>query len=121
MKYLLSVLLVGLFSFYEPTSKPNILIIYADDLGYGDVSAYKNGTLQTPNIDKLAQGGIRFTNGYSTSATCTPSRFALLTGKYPWKTEGTKVLPGDAPLLIDTASMTIPKLLKKGGYHTGVV
>jgi arylsulfatase A-like enzyme len=86
MKYLLSVLLVGLFSFYEPTSKPNILIIYADDLGYGDVSAYKNGTLQTPNIDKLAQGGIRFTNGYSTSATCTPSRFALLTGKYPWKT-----------------------------------
>jgi arylsulfatase A-like enzyme len=121
MKYLLSLLLVGLFSFHKPTPKPNILIIYADDLGYGDVSAYKKGTLPTPNIDKLAQGGIRFTNGYSTSATCTPSRFALLTGKYPWKTEGTKVLPGDAPLLIDTASMTVPKLLKKAGYQTGVV
>jgi len=121
MKYLLSVLLVGLFSFHKPIQMPNILIIYADDLGYGDVSSYKKGTLQTPNIDKLAHGGIRFTNGYATSATCTPSRFALLTGKYPWKTEGTKVLPGDAPLLIDTASMTLPKLLKKAGYQTGVV
>ncbi len=121
MRYFLLILLTGIFCFQNPIQKPNILIIYADDLGYGDVSAYKKGTLQTPNIDKLAKGGVRFTNGYATSATCTPSRFALLTGKYPWKTEGTRVLPGDAPLLIDTNSMTLPKMLQKAGYHTGIV
>ena len=62
--------------------KPNIIIIYTDDLGYGDVSAYKKGTLNTPNIDKIANEGIRFNNGYSSSATCSPSRYALLTGIY---------------------------------------
>lgn len=114
-------LLFTIFSFQKSLSQPNILIIYADDLGYGDVSAYGKGTLQTPNIDKLAHGGVRFTNGYATSATCTPSRFGLLTGKYPWRTAGTRVLPGDAPLLIDTSSMTLPKMLKKAGYFTGIV
>lgn len=121
MKYSLLLALIALFSFQKTTPKPNILIIYADDLGYGDVSAYGKGTLQTPNIDKLAQGGVRFTNGYATSATCTPSRFGLLTGKYPWRTEGTRVLPGDAPLLIDPNSITLPKMLKQAGYNTAVV
>ena len=102
-------------------SKPNIIIIYADDLGYGDVSAYKKGILQTPNMDKLARGGIRFTNGYATSATCTPSRYALLTGTYPWRKDGAKVLPGDAPMLIDTSFITIADLLKKADYSTAVV
>lgn len=101
--------------------KPNILIIYLDDLGYGDVSAYGQTTLKTPNIDKLASGGVRFTNGYATSATCTPSRYGLLTGIYPWRNENAKILPGDAPLLIDTTIVTLPKMLKKAGYHTGVV
>ena len=104
-----------------PMSKPNILIIYADDLGYGDVSAYGQGTLKTPNIDRLAASGIRFTNGYATSATCTPSRFALLTGVYPWRNENAKILPGDAPLLIDTTAITVASMLKKQGYATGVV
>ena len=104
-----------------PVSKPNILIIYADDLGYGDVSAYGQGTLKTPNIDQLAASGIRFTNGYATSSTCTPSRFALLTGVYPWRNENAKILPGDAPLLIDTAAITVASMLKKQGYVTGVV
>ena len=63
--------------------RPNILIIYADDLGYGDVSANGQGKIATPNIDALAKSGVRFTNGCATSATCTPSRFALLTGTYP--------------------------------------
>lgn len=105
----------------QKPEKPNIIIIYADDLGYGDVSAYGKGTLHTPNIDKLAQNGIRFTNGHATSATCTPSRYALLTGIYPWRKEGARVLPGDAPLLIDTALVTLPKMLKKAGYESAVV
>ena len=102
-------------------TKPNILIIYADDLGYGDVSAYQQGTLPTPNIDRLAASGIRFTNGYATSATCTPSRFALLTGVYPWRNKDAKILPGDAPLLIDTTAVTLASMLKRQGYETGVV
>lgn len=100
---------------------PNIVIIYADDLGYGDVGAYGATGIKTPNIDKLANGGVRFTNGYASSATCTPSRYALLTGVYPWRNADAKILPGSAPLIIDTAQMTIPKMLKEKGYHTGVV
>lgn len=100
---------------------PNIVIIYCDDLGYGDVSAYGATRLKTPNLDRLANEGVRFTNGYSTSATCTPSRYALLTGQYPWRNADAKILPGTAPLLIDTAQMTIPKMLKAQGYHTGIV
>jgi len=64
---------------------------------------------------------VRFTNGYATSATCTPSRYALLTGMYPWRKKDTKILPGTAPLIIDTTQITLPKLLKEKGYHTGIV
>ena len=102
-------------------SLPNIVIINMDDLGYGDVSAYGATEIKTPNMDKLANGGIRFTNGYASSSTCTPSRYALLTGIYPWRNKDAKILPGTAPLLIDTAIMTIPKMLKKSGYQTGIV
>ena len=102
-------------------NKPNIVIIYLDDLGYGDLSCYGGKGLQTPHIDKLMAGGIRFTNGYASSATCTPSRYALLTGQYPWKKSGAKILPGDAPLLIDTNQMTLPKMLKQHAYTTAVV
>lgn len=100
---------------------PNIVFIYADDLGYGDVGAYGATELKTPNIDKLANGGIRFSNGYATSATCTPSRYGLLTGVYPWREKDAKILPGTAPLLISTLQMTIPKMLKEKGYNTAVV
>lgn len=102
-------------------AKPNIIIIYADDLGYGELGTYGATELQTPNLDKLANGGLRFTNGYASSATCTPSRYALLTGIYPWRNKSAKILPGTAPLIIDTAQTTIPKMLKKQGYYTGIV
>ncbi|SNZ01518.1 sulfatase family protein [Flagellimonas pacifica] len=102
-------------------TKPNIVIIYADDLGYGELGAYGATELKTPNLDKLANGGIRFTNGYASSATCTPSRYALLTGVYPWRNKSAKILPGTAPLIIDTAQITIPKMLKQQGYTTGIV
>jgi arylsulfatase A-like enzyme len=92
-----------------------------DDLGYGDVGAYGATEIKTPNFDKLAEGGVRFTTGYASSATCTPSRYALLTGEYPWRNKSAKILPGSAPLIIDTAKMTIPKMMKEQGYHTGIV
>ena len=101
--------------------KPNIVIIYADDLGYGELGAYGATALKTPNLDRLAKEGRLFTNGYSSSATCTPSRFALLTGTYPWRNRNAKILPGTAPLIIDTTQLTLPKILKKQGYHTGIV
>ncbi len=105
----------------EESTKPNIVVIYLDDLGYGDVSSYGQTTLLTPNIDSLANGGVRFTNGYASSATCTPSRYAFLTGIYPWRNENARILPGDAPLLIDTSLTTLPKMLRSAGYNTAVV
>ena len=101
--------------------KPNIVLIYADDVGYGDVSCYGATRVHTPNIDRLAGGGLHFTNAHSPSATCTPSRYALMTGEYAWRKPGTAILPGDAPLIIQPGRVTIPSLLKQAGYHTGVV
>ena len=72
-------------------------------------------------MDRLAAEGVRFTNGYASSATCSPSRYALLTGTYPWRNENARILNGTAPLLIDTARITLPKMLKEMGYHTGIV
>lgn len=103
-----------------PLPKPPkaIILIYADDLGYGDIGCNGATKIPTPAIDKLAQTGIRFTDAYSTSAVCTPSRYALLTGEYPWRKEGTGILPGDAALIIDTDVPTLPKMLKRHGYTT---
>ncbi|WP_228853718.1 sulfatase family protein [Aegicerativicinus sediminis] len=101
--------------------KPNIVIIYLDDLGYGDVGAYGATAIKTPNMDRLANGGVKFLDGHASSATCTPSRFALLTGLYPWRNKDAHVLPGNAPLIIDTAKITVPKVLKASGYNTGIV
>ena len=119
---LFALLLCALFSCNTSVDekKPNIIVIYADDLGYGDVSSYGVGTLETPNIDKIANNGVRFTNGYASSATCSPSRYALLTGTYPWRNKRAKILTG-ANLIIDTLEMTIPKMLKTKGYETGIV
>lgn len=105
----------------EQNKPTNIVLIYLDDLGYGDVASYGAKELKTPNMDRLANGGVRFTNGHSSSSTSTPSRYALLTGIYPWRGKNIRVLPGTAPLLIDTAQMTLPRMLKNAGYYTGVV
>lgn len=105
----------------EQAKKPNVVIVYLDDLGYGDVSAYGATEIQTPNFDRLAHEGIRFTDGHATSSTCTPSRYALLTGVYPWRNKNAKILPGTAPLIIDTAQVTLPKIFKSKGYHTAII
>jgi arylsulfatase A-like enzyme len=100
---------------------PNIVLILADDLGYGDVGSYGATRVKTPNLDRLAKQGVRFTDAHSTSATCTPSRYALLTGEYPWRHPGNNILPGDASLIIQPGRATLPGLLRKAGYVTGAV
>ncbi len=105
----------------EPVPRePNVLIIYVDDLGYGDVGAYGAEAGLTPNIDQLANQGLRFTDGHSTAATCTPSRYSLLTGSYAFRRDAA-VLPGDAPLLIAPTTNTVARLLQSAGYATGIV
>ena len=95
----------------------------ADDLGYGDVGCYgaKPKNLKTPHIDKLAKGGVRFTSGYCSASTCTPTRFSFLTGKYAFRQEGTGIAPPNGPAVIKPGPETLPSLLKKAGYKTAVI
>lgn len=104
----------------SPT-RPNIVLIYADDIGYGDFSCYGATKVSTPNVDRVAREGLRFTDGHCPSATCTPSRYAMLTGEYAWRKKGTGVLPGDAPLIIEPGRTTLASILKQAKYRTGVV
>lgn len=120
----LAFLLTGnqlIFAQTKSTERPNVIIIYIDDLGYGDLSCYGAQAIKTPNVDALANAGMLFTDGHCTSSTCTPSRYAMMTGKYPWRTPGTGILPGDAALIIPTDKITLPKVFKNAGYATGVV
>ena len=105
----------------QNSPKPNIIYIFADDLGIGDLSCYGATKVSTPHIDRLAGQGVQFTNAYATSATSTPSRFGLLTGMYPWRQENTGIAPGNSELIIDTACVTMADMLKEAGYATGVV
>jgi len=101
--------------------RPNVILIYADDLGFGDISCNGGTGIQTPHIDNLAKQGMRFTNAHTTSSTCTPSRYGLMTGEYPWRRKGTGILPGDAALIIPTDKITLPKVFQHAGYATGLV
>lgn len=101
--------------------KPNIIVIMADDLGFGDVSCNGATRIQTPNIDQLAREGRRFTSGYTTASTCTPTRYSFLTGAYAFRTPNTGVAPPNAPLVIPSGTETIASQLKRGGYCTAVI
>jgi arylsulfatase A-like enzyme len=103
------------------TKKPNIVFILSDDVGYSDLGCYGATGVHTPNIDRLSKHGLRFTDAHSDAATCTPSRYAIMTGEYAWRNEGAHILPGDAALLIDPAKPTLPSTLKRAGYATGCV
>lgn len=105
------------------TTRPNIIIIYTDDQGYGDVSALNpEAKFRTPNIDKIANEGVVFTDGHSSDAVCTPSRYSLLTGRYSWRTSLKKgVIGADGPCLIEKNRMTIASMLKDHGYNTAMV
>ncbi|MGC4016347.1 MAG: arylsulfatase [Luteolibacter sp.] len=102
-------------------SKPNVIFIYADDLGFGDIGCNGAKGVATPNVDKLASEGMNFTDGHSVSSTCTPSRYALMTGQYPHRQKGTGILPGDAEMIIKPGSSTLPSIFKQAGYTTGAV
>ncbi len=101
--------------------RPNILIVYADDIGYGDLSCYGATAVQTPAIDEVAASGLRHLSGYATSSTCTPSRYSMLTGEYAFRNRGAKILEGNAPLILDPARPNLPSLLRGAGYDTGLV
>lgn len=115
--------LLAVFAASAPLAqdRPNVVLVYADDLGYGDVSAYGARRLQTPNIDRLAREGLRFTDAHSPAATCTPSRYALLTGEYAWRRPGTNILPGNAALVIEPGRTTLATAFQRAGYTTGIV
>jgi arylsulfatase A len=114
-------LLISCFAWAQKSnSKPNIVIIYLDDLGYGDIGCNGAKGVHTPHVDKLAKRGILFTDAHSSAATCTPSRYSLLTGSYAFRNNAA-ILPGDAPLLIRPGVPTLPAMLQQSGYTTGVV
>jgi arylsulfatase A len=101
--------------------KPNVIVIMADDLGYGDVSAYGATSFQTPNIDRLAAEGLRFTSGYCTASTCTPTRYSFLTGSYAFRRKGTGIAPPNGKLVVPSDAFTIADLAKTAGYRTAVI
>lgn len=109
----------------EGLRKPNIVFIYADDLGYGDVQCYnpKRGKIATPSIDRLATQGMRFTDAHSSSGVCTPSRYALLTGRYAWRTRLQSGVfdGGNEEPLIASDRLTVASLLKQHGYATACI
>jgi arylsulfatase A-like enzyme len=117
----LSILVSTLATTALAQSRPNVVLIYMDDLGYGDPSAYGATMVKTTNIDRLAREGLRFTDAHSAAATCTPSRYALMTGEYAFRKKGTGILPGDAALIVEPGRATLPTVMQKAGYVTGVV
>lgn len=109
--------------FVQPAvgEKPNVIVIMADDLGYGDVSCYGATSLTTPNIDRLSAEGLRFTSGYCSASTCTPTRYSLLTGTYAFRGERTGIAPPNAPAIIKPGTDTVASLLQRAGYATAVI
>ncbi|MEK0449840.1 MAG: Arylsulfatase precursor [Verrucomicrobiota bacterium] len=122
MKLLITILsalgFIGGTSF--AAEKPNIIVIMADDLGYGDASCY-GGKVPTPAIDQLAREGVRFTNGYCSASTCTPTRFSLLTGTFAFRQKNTGIAPPNGPAIIKPGTETLPGILKRAGYATAVI
>lgn len=124
--FFISLILFGLLSgctSSDTTSRPNIVIILADDMGIGDPVCYnKDSKVETPNIDRLASEGMMFTDAHSATAVCTPTRYSLLTGRYCWRTRLKKgvLWPWDAPLL-EKERLTLPEMLRNNGYRTAII
>ncbi|QDT92399.1 sulfatase family protein [Gimesia algae] len=118
---LLLTVLLSLVNSKALAEKPNIIVIMADDLGYGDVSCYGATALKTPHIDRLAAEGLRFTSGYCSASTCTPTRYSFLTGTYAFRGERTGIAPPNAPAIIKPGTETVGSILKRAGYTTTVI
>ncbi|MFR3250197.1 MAG: sulfatase-like hydrolase/transferase [Eisenbergiella sp.] len=99
----------------------NVILIYADDLGFGDLGCYGSSRVETPNVDRLCREGLKFYNAYSASAVCTPSRYSILTGRYPFRNDRAHILPGDAQCIIEPGTKTLAGLFGEAGYRTGIV
>lgn len=102
-------------------TSPNVILIYADDIGYGDLQCYGAKNVLTPNVNRLSDNGIRFTNAHSAASVSTPSRYAILTGEYPWRREGTNVANGDAAMIIKPEQHTVADVFKEAGYVTAAI
>lgn len=102
-------------------SRPNVIILLADDVGYGDLSPYGEPTICTPHVERLAQRGVRFTDAHAVASTSTPSRYSLLTGHYCWRRNDTGVAPGNAGMIIRPEQQTVADLFRQQGYATGAV
>ncbi len=100
--------------------QPNVVIIYADDVGYGDVGAYGAKLIPTPNLDQLVKDGLMFTDGHCSAATCTPSRFSMLTGIHAFR-HNVRILAPNAAMTITPNMFTLPQLFKEAGYQTAVI
>ncbi len=123
MLFMLSLLFTISCQLQENTTTnkmPNVIIIYADDLGYGDVGCYGASNIPTPNIDRMAANGLRFTDAHSATSTCTPSRYSLLTGNYAFR-KNVNILGSDSGLLIPTGKSTLADLFKRKKYQTAVI
>lgn len=118
---LASSLLLGLAPFARAAAKPNIVILFCDDLGYGDLGCYGNPTILTPNLDHMAETGMRFTQFYSASCVCSPSRASLLTGRYPMRTGTINVYFPNPTKGLDTKEILLPQILDKLGYATACI
>ena len=107
----------------EPDRRPNVVLLFADDLGYGDVRAFNpEGKIPTPNLDALAESGLRFTDAHTASSVCTPSRYSLLTGRYNWRSRlAAGVLDGYSPHLLEPDTMTVADLFRQHGYRTACI
>lgn len=108
-------------SLAHAADRPNVVLIMIDDLGYGDIACYGTAAVKTPNLDRLAAEGLRFTSGYTAASTCTPTRFATLTGMYAWRQPGTGIAPPNATALIQPGTVTLASIMKQAGYATGIV
>jgi len=106
---------------HKPAERPNVVIIYGDDVGFGDVGAYGAKRIATPNIDRLAARGLRFTDAHCAASTCTPSRYSLLTGQMAFRKRGTGIARGDAKMIISPDQYTLADVFRQAGYRTGVV
>ena len=105
----------------QAPQKPNVIVILADDLGYGDLKCYGAKNVETPHVDKLASEGIRFTNAHTVAATSTPSRYSLLTGEYAWRRPDTDIAAGDVKMIIRPEQYTMADMFKSTGYATGAI
>lgn len=109
---------LALASLSATAQTPNVIIILADDLGYGDLQCYGAKNVQTPNVDRLASQGVRFTNSHAVAATSTPSRYSLLTGEYAWRRDDTGIAAGNASMIIRPEQYTMADMFRAAGYAT---